>query len=86
MADTDERQIPWISSTPLPRFYLAAGTTIVEGSQVPVVSRPSFGSLQVCSRSSGARISLNNVDKGIAPVVITDFSPGSYQIAGHLSG
>ena len=86
MADTDERQIPWTSSTPVPRFYLAAGTTIVEGSQAPAVSRPSLGSLQVLSRPSGAQIILNNVDKGISPVVITDLSPGSYQILGRLAG
>jgi len=80
------KQVPWESSSMTGEFYFAAGTTIVEGSQASVASRPSFGSLQVRSRPSGARISLNNVDKGIAPVDITDLSPGSYQIAGRLSG
>ena len=86
MADTDERQIPWTSSTPVPRFYLAAGTTIVAGSHAPGTSRPALGTLQVLSRPSGAWISVNNVDKGNAPVVITELSPGSYKISGRLSG
>jgi len=80
------KQVPWEASSMTGDFYFASGTTMVEGSQVPAASRPSFGSLQVLSRPSGARISLNNVDKGIAPVVIEALSPGSYQITGQLSG
>ena len=86
MADTDERQIPWISSTPLPRFYLAAVTTIVEGSQAPAASRSSFGSLRVSTQPSGARISVNNSFKGKSPLDIGDISPGMHQVQASLDG
>jgi len=85
MEKTSRHQIPTTSSTPIPRFYLASGSTVVDESLVGTVL-PETGSLRVSSQPSGAKILLNNSFKGHAPIDITGVAPGKYGVLGSLDG
>ncbi|WP_319642869.1 PEGA domain-containing protein [Methanovulcanius yangii] len=44
------------------------------------------GAIDVTSSPTGATVYLNNVNKGITPVTLTDLTPGSYTVTLKLSG
>ncbi len=44
------------------------------------------GAIDVTSSPTGATVYLNNVNKGITPVTLTDLTPGSYTVSLRLSG
>lgn len=81
MAETDDRQIPWMSSTPVPDFYLAGGSVIVTKPQAS-----DTGSLNVKLSPAGAQIYLNGKQGGAAPKTFSNLSPGAYKIKAVLSG
>ncbi len=85
MERTAGQQEPWTSSTPIPPFYLASGSTVVDESLVGTVL-PETGCLRVNSQPSGAKILLNNSFKGHAPIDITGVAPGEYEVVGSLNG
>nr|QNO52397.1 hypothetical protein IAKEDICC_00018 [Methanosarcinales archaeon ANME-1 ERB6] len=65
----------------------AGGTSSVSASLVlsPTPS-PTSGTISVSSSPSGAYIYLDNTYKGIAPLTITDVSPGTHAIKATLAG
>jgi len=65
----------------------AGGTSSVSASLVhsPTPS-PTSGTISVSSSPSGAYIYLDNTYKGIAPLTITDVSPGTHAIKATLTG
>ncbi len=81
MAETGDRQIPWMSSTPVDEFYLAGGSVIVTKPQAS-----DTGSLKVKSTPRGAQIYLNGKSRGTAPKTFSNLSPGTYKVKAALSG
>ena len=81
MAETDDRQIPWMSSTPVAEFYLAGGSVIVTKPQAA-----DTGSLKVKSTPEGAQIYLNGKSQGTAPKTFSNLSPGTYKVKAALFG
>jgi formylglycine-generating enzyme required for sulfatase activity len=81
MIETGDRQIPWTSSTPVDRFYLAGGTTVITQPQTYNV-----GGLQIQTDPPGARIAINDKDWGTAPQVLNELSPGIYRVSAALTG
>jgi len=77
MRETSEKKIPWVSSTPIPRYYLAAAA----GTQTDRPAQgPSKALVSVSSNISGATVSINGTAIGIAPVDRREVSPGSHQV------
>ena len=81
MAETDDRQVPWMSSTPVAEFYLAGGSVIVTRPQAA-----DTGGLKVKSTPEGAQIYLNGKNRGTAPKTFLNLSPGTYKVKAALSG
>ena len=82
MAETDDKQIPWMSSTPVAEFYLAGGSVIVTKPQ----ASSEKGSLKVKSSPTGAKIYLNGKNSGSAPKIFSNLTPGTYKVKAGLSG
>jgi len=53
---------------------------------IPTPTPPTTGSISVSSSPSGAYIYVDNTYKGIAPLTITDVSPGTHAIKATLAG
>ena len=81
MAETNDKQIPWMSSTPVAEFYLAGGSVIVTKPQAS-----DTGSLKVKSTPQGAQIYLNGKSRGTAPKTFSNLSTGTYKVKAALSG
>lgn len=81
MAETNDRQIPWMSSTPVAEFYLAGGSVIVTKPKAA-----DTGSLKVKSTPQGAQIYLNGKSRGTAPKTFSNLSPGTYKVKAALFG
>jgi formylglycine-generating enzyme required for sulfatase activity len=83
MKKTGDSQVPWLSTTPFPDYFLARGTTtIISPSSVSTAK----GSLKIESEPIGAEIFIQGQFKGRAPIEISGMAQGSYSIEARLSG
>lgn len=83
---TDSRQVPWISSTPVPKYFLAQGTTIVTAPVSSIESRKNQGKLSIMSEPLGADIFIDNKFRGRSPLKIDRVDPGIYRVRAILKG
>ncbi len=71
----------------VPRVIPVTVTAGVEASQyLELPETPSAGSLLVQSDPAGARVSVDGVDKGIAPVSVADLAPGEHDVVLQADG
>jgi formylglycine-generating enzyme required for sulfatase activity/uncharacterized caspase-like protein len=80
--ESGKQQIPWTSSTPLPEFYLARGSTLVEE---PVASDATSagsgtGTLKVKSTPSGAVVYMDGIRQKTTPLRISHVKAGEVQV------
>ena len=80
MEKTQNVQIPWVSTTPIPDYFLAGGTAPVK------TLAPSKGSLAVNTTPPGADIYVNNLHKGLSPVTLNGVTPGKYTVRAVKTG
>jgi formylglycine-generating enzyme required for sulfatase activity len=80
MKTTNNDQVPWISSTPVKKYYLAGGSSTVD--------EPSTGKgkMSIITDPQGADIFVNNQFKGKAPLVINSMNPVTYRVMARLKG
>jgi len=71
-ADSFKRSSPGNTPTPQPGIYFPESTETAEEEEE--------GRLFIESTPSGATVYINNSFKGITPVTLTDFEPGTYRI------
>ena len=76
MRASGKQQIPWMSSTPVPAFYLAGPGTAVGAAQQPVSPPAAAGSLLVKTDPSGAKVWIDQGYEGRSPVMIHSMSAG----------
>ncbi|MCP3889324.1 MAG: hypothetical protein GY702_10695, partial [Desulfobulbaceae bacterium] len=67
MRETSNRQVPWTSNTPIPRYYLAGGSYLVEEVPPSMPTRKT-GSLRVTSKPSNAALYIDSGYRGTTPV------------------
>lgn len=71
--ETGNMQIPWMSSTPIPRFFLA-------GEGAPSVQKRQAGNLKVSSEPSDAEVYVNTRYEGVTPLSLDELETGSYTV------
>jgi len=76
MQETGDKQVPWVSTTPIPRYYLAGGGVIVRKPS----SEPFKSKIAITSNVSGARVLIDGREVGTTPVSGVTLSPGSHRI------
>nr|MBL0716412.1 caspase family protein [Desulfobacterales bacterium] len=81
MKQTHDRQVPWMSFTPVAEFYLAGGSVIVTQLQAS-----NTGRLKIKSSPAGAKIYLNGKQRGTAPKTFSNLPPATYKVKAVLSG
>jgi formylglycine-generating enzyme required for sulfatase activity len=83
MKQTNDKQVPWVSSTPVPKYFLARGITTVT---TPIAKGSSKGKLSIISDPGGADIFIDQGFKGKAPLDIDSIDPGTYRVKARLKG
>ncbi len=91
MVETDDRQIPWISNSPVPTYYLAGGSFVVDA---PVKGLSSgqkekgnaTGSLRITSTPSGAILYINGHEFGTTPVNLSGIPAEATTLRAELTG
>ena len=89
MADSNRKQVPWMSSTPVPGFYLAGSGTITVDRPEPDL-RPDVqsktGSLHVKTEPDRAEIFIDGYLEGTAPLTLKQVKPGGVTVRAALTG
>ena len=83
MKQTNDKQVPWVSSTPVPKYFLAQGSTIIT---TPADTYSSKGKLSIVSDPEGADIFVDQGFKGKSPLDINSIDPGTYRVVAKLAG
>lgn len=83
MKQTNDKQVPWVSSTPVPKYFLAQGTTTII---TPATTDSSKGKLSIVSDPEGADIFVDQGFKGKSPLDINSIDPGTYRVVAKLAG
>ncbi len=84
MKETGNRQVPWTSSTPIPRYILAGGSVVEEGpTEAPEAKT---GSLEVETSPSGADVFVDGKFTGTAPETVTGLSPQRLKVRASKDG
>ncbi|MDB4444681.1 PEGA domain-containing protein, partial [bacterium] len=86
MQETGDKQVPWVSSTPIPRFHLAGGKAVVDQPQKTAIPKPSKGSLRVESSPPGAAVRIGGIKTGPSPVELIGLEPGPIKVNVTLEG
>lgn len=87
MADTSQKQVPWTSNTPIPRYYLAGGSMVIqERPTMPKAPISTPGSLKVDSTPSGANLYINGTYRGSTPVELNRLLVGTLNLKVELAG
>lgn len=88
MVETNDRQIPWTSTTPIPDYLLAGGNPddVVSDAGSGYVAPTKTGKLKVTSHPSGAAISLNGESAGKTPLQLGNLPAGSFHVQVGKSG
>ncbi len=90
MQETSRKQVPWTSSTPVKKYYLAGGSAVIdepkERQEQDQGKQPSTGTLKVGTEPKGAVITINNISRGPAPVSLSGMNPGSYRVRAEKEG
>ncbi len=84
MRQTRNTQVPWLSTTPIPEYFLAGGSVVVESPTSP--GNSGSGRLHVESDPAGADIFVKGQFRGKSPVDLKDMAEGSYTILARLKG
>jgi hypothetical protein len=82
--ETSGEQQPWESTSLMKDYYLAGGTMIRD--EPDRDSGPRTGSLLVETTPKGARVYVNGVNKGTAPVELSGLEPRKVTVQSVLSG
>ena len=76
MDETDDRQIPWTSNTPIPRYYLVEKEAAKSGTAGIVVQRTvKTGVLKVESTPAGAEVFIDGRNMGSTPLRLENLKP-----------
>jgi len=59
---------------------IAAGSTVSHSLDLPVMTAPTVGELQVRSDPAGARVTVDGVARGATPLTIDDLAPGVHTV------
>ncbi|MCF8108302.1 MAG: SUMF1/EgtB/PvdO family nonheme iron enzyme [Desulfohalobiaceae bacterium] len=76
MQETNNQQVPWISSTPARKYYLAGGSDVPTSQTAP----PETGSLLVWTEPEGAVVYVEGRRQGQAPVKVSGLKPDTYRV------
>ncbi len=76
MRASRKQQVPWMSSTPVPAFYLAGPGTAAVADMQPVSPPAASGSLLIKTEPSGAKVWIDQGYEGRSPVKIHSILPG----------
>ena len=76
MGETADTQIPWVSSTPIPRYYLASSGAIIDEPTLP----PQGASLSVESNVRGATVFVDGRGVGATPLSDIPISVGRHTV------
>jgi len=76
MQETQDKQIPWVSTTPIQRYYLAGGSAVIQ--KLSPKSRKS--QIEISANVSGARVLVDGRGVGATPTQGVEVSPGSHRI------
>lgn len=83
MEKTGNKQVPWLSASPLPDFYLAGRSITVVS---PFKEKETFPALEITSDPVGAGIHINGKYSGITPLEISGIQAGEYTVRAGLDG
>jgi len=83
MQKTHDKQVPWVSSTPVPKYFLAQEIT---PTNTPGVALSNKGKLSITSDPEGADIFLNGRLKGRSPLDMGSVTPDTYRVMARLAG
>lgn len=91
MRDTGNKQVPWTSNTPIPRYYLAGGSFVVEtpvkgASLGEKAKKEAVGTIRVKSTPPGATLYIDDQDSGTTPVTLSGLPAESTNIRVELAG
>ena len=76
MQETQDKQVPWVSTTPIKRYYLAGGSAVIQ----KMSPEPSTSQIEITSNVSGARVHIDGREVGTTPISGVEVSPGSHRI------
>ena len=76
MQETQDKQIPWVSTTPIQRYYLAGGSAVIQ----KLSTELNKSQIEITSNVSDARILIDGREVGTTPVSKVEVSPGSHRI------
>ena len=74
--ETGRKQVPWVSTTPIPRYYLAGGSVTVQKPS----KRKTESFISVDANVSEARVLVDGRDIGTTPLPDAKVSAGSHRI------
>ncbi len=83
MQESHRQQVPWMSSTPVPGFYLA-GSGSMETSTPTAQTKT--GSLEVETRPGKAEIFIDGYLEGRAPLKLQQIKPGRVTVRAEITG
>ncbi len=83
MRETGKKQVPWTSSTPIPRYYLAGGNPddLVSDAPVSYKETHTTGALKVTSRPAGAEVQLDGEAAGQTPLQLGNMPVGPVRVS-----